>query len=205
MYDLFLLRHGRSLADDENKFEGRYDSPLTDIGKEQAKKTSEYFVRNKIKFDKILTSPLIRAKETADIINQSQQLPLMIEPLLMEKDNGILAGETKENASTRFPLPDFLSPFRYAPQKTGENAVELHSRGGLALSKIIGLGPGCYLVVSHGGFLNSLVRNILGIGYPIDKSGHSFSFKDNGLLHLKYDESRHSWRVCSFNHNHKEC
>ncbi len=33
MYDLFLLRHGRSLADDENKFEGRYDSPLTEIGK----------------------------------------------------------------------------------------------------------------------------------------------------------------------------
>ncbi len=204
MYDLFLLRHGRSLADDENKFEGRYDSPLTDIGKEQARKTSEYFTRNKIKFDKILTSPLIRAKETAYIINQSQQLPLIVEPMLMEKDNGILAGETKENASTRFPLPEFLSPFQYAPQKTGENTVELHARGGLVLSKIIDLDPGCYLLVSHGGLLNSLVRNILGIGFPVDKSGHTFYFKDNGLLHLHYDESRHSWGICSFNHNQKE-
>ncbi|MCP4176832.1 MAG: histidine phosphatase family protein [bacterium] len=204
MYELFLLRHGRSLADDENKFEGRYDSPLTDIGKEQAKNTSEYFDRIKIKFDRILTSPLIRAKETAEIINQSRKLPLIEEPLLMEKDNGLLAGETKVNASTRFPLPDFDSPFRYAPQKTGENTVELHSRGGMVLSKIINLGPGCYLLVSHGGLLNSLVRNILGIGYPVDKSGHTFLFKDNGLLHLHYDESRHSWGICSFNHNLKE-
>jgi broad specificity phosphatase PhoE len=31
MNNLYLLRHGRSLAEDENKFEGRYDSPLTEF------------------------------------------------------------------------------------------------------------------------------------------------------------------------------
>ena len=205
MYDLFLLRHGRSLADDENKFEGRYDSPLTIIGKEQAKKTSQYFDNNEIKFDKILTSSLIRAKETAEIINQTQKLPLIVEPLLMEKDNGVLAGESKEGADKRFPLPEFLSPFRYSPQNTGENFVELHARAGMALSKIIGLGPGCYLLVSHGGLLNALVRNILGITYPVDKIGCGFQFRDNGLLHLKYNETCHKWIICSFNHNQEEC
>lgn len=36
MKHLTLLRHGRSAADDEKRFEGRYDSPLTDIGRAQA-------------------------------------------------------------------------------------------------------------------------------------------------------------------------
>ena len=36
--DIIFLRHGRSKADDERKHEGRYDSPLTEVGKEQAKR-----------------------------------------------------------------------------------------------------------------------------------------------------------------------
>ncbi len=204
MYDLFLLRHGRSFADDENKCEGRYDSPLTELGKKQAGKTAEYFLKNKIKFDKIICSPLIRAKETAEIINKPQNAKLIIESLLIEKDNGILAGKLKTEVSEKYPLPEWISPFMHAPEKTGENLVELHARAGLAFSKIISLGAGCHLIVSHGGLLNALARNMLGINYPIDKSSVSFVFKDNGLLHLKYDEKSHSCMIHSFNHNQAE-
>ncbi len=191
MYDLFLLRHGRSLADDENKCEGRCDSPLTEIGKNQARKTAEYFIKNKIKFDKIITSPLVRARETAEIINKSQNTELIIEALLMEKDNGILAGKLKTEVSEKYPLPEWISPFMYPPEKTGENLVELHARAGLAFSKIISLGTGCHLIVSHGGLLNALARNMLGINCPVDKSAVSFAFEDNGLLHLTYNEKSH--------------
>ena len=41
MYKLVFLRHGRSQADDEERYEGRYDSPLTDIGIEQARSTAK--------------------------------------------------------------------------------------------------------------------------------------------------------------------
>ncbi len=204
MYDIFLLRHGRSLADDEKKCEGRYDSPLTEVGKNQAKKTAEYFIKNKIKFDKIITSPLVRAKETAQIINELQEVELIEEPLLMEKDNGILAGELLEDVPVKFPEPKWKSPFMYPPQNTGENFVELHARAGFALSKIISLNEGRYLIVSHGAFLNALVRNMFGINYQIDKSGVVFRFPDNGLIHLKYDETCHRWVLYSFNHNQDE-
>ena len=44
-YKYVFLRHGRSLADDEYKHEGRYDSPLTDIGKQQAETTAQKLKR----------------------------------------------------------------------------------------------------------------------------------------------------------------
>lgn len=201
MYNIYLLRHGRSRADDEDKFEGRYDSPLTDIGKEQARKTALYFKKNNVEFDKVLTSPLSRAKETAQIISSSNPAPIVEEPLLLEKDNGILAGLSKKEGDLKYPLPDFISPFRYQPENSGENLIELHSRAGLALSKIMNNNPGCFLIVSHGGLLNALVRNILGMSHPVDKSGHTFYFLDNGLLHLRYFKESHSWGICSFNHN----
>ena len=42
---LTFLRHGRSLADDENVHEGSYDSPLTDVGFSQANKLAEKWVK----------------------------------------------------------------------------------------------------------------------------------------------------------------
>ncbi len=205
MYDLFLLRHGRSLADDEKKCEGRYDSPLTEVGKKQAERTAEYFENQGVRFDRILTSPLLRAKETAEIIGKSQSAEIVVEPLLIEKDNGILAGMFLEDASAKYPLPKWVSPFMYPPEKSGENSVELHARAGLALSKIIDAGAGKYLIVSHGGLLSALVRSMFGISYPVDKSGVGFEFRDNGLMHVKYDERFHRWTLCSFNHNQEEC
>ncbi len=203
MYDIYLLRHGRSLTDDENRCEGRYDSPLTLKGKEQAKKTAEYFIKNDINFDKIISSPLIRAKETAEIINNLQCTNLELEPLLMEKDNGLLAGELIDEMKEKYPLPNFVSPFMFPPSNTGENLVLLHARAGMALSRILEEDEGKYLIVSHGNFLNALIRNILSIPMPVDKSGQYFLFEDNSILHLKYDKSCHKWFFCSFNCNVK--
>ncbi len=201
MYNIYLLRHGRSLADDEKKCEGRYDSPLTKIGKVQAKETTAYFIKNKIQFNKIITSPLMRAKETAEIINKEIKIELIEDPLLTEKDNGILAGKLYSEVNKKYPLANFSSPFTYPPQNSGENVVELHARAAMALSKIIAMGEGNYLIVSHGGLLNALVRNMLGIHYSAHKSGIYFKFIDNGLMHLQYDITTNRWIVCSMNHN----
>ncbi len=198
MYDLYLLRHGNSKADDEKKCEGRYDSPLTELGKKQALNTAEYFKKHNIKFETILSSPLVRAKETAEIINKSQCTNLIIEDLLMEQDNGVLAGMFIDDVKNKFQYPDWYSPFRYFPNESGENSVELHARAGFVLANIMKLNSGKLLVVAHGGILNALIRNMLCISYPVDKSGHSFMFGDNGLLHIKYDETCHKWTICSF-------
>ena len=195
MYYFIFLRHGRSLADDEQKCEGRYDSPLTQVGENQAFLTADKFRQYGFEFDKILTSPLMRALRTAEIINTSFKLPLLVEPLLIEHDNGIIAGMLKSELNEKYPLPTFDSPFRYYPEKTGENNVQEHARGGLALSRLIDFGPGRYLVVTHGGIGNAILRNIFGIGYMVNGSGVSFRLKDNGWVQVSYKEDKSHWQL----------
>lgn len=67
---LTLLRHGRSRADDERVHEGRYDSPLTDIGRAQARARAEGWKREGRIFDVIVSSTLSRAMATAQIVGQ---------------------------------------------------------------------------------------------------------------------------------------
>lgn len=117
----------------------------------------------------------------------------------MERDNGVLAGELKQDLDQIYPLPEFISPFRYNPEKSGENSVMLHSRAGLALNSLMGNQPGRYLIVSHGNILNAIIRNILGINSPVNHSGVTFRFGDNGLLHVKYNEKIHHWKFCELN------
>jgi uncharacterized phosphatase len=63
-----IVRHGETEWNRLTKLQGREDIELNDIGREQAKGTSEYL--SQFNWDKIYTSPLKRAKETANIIAQ---------------------------------------------------------------------------------------------------------------------------------------
>ena len=87
-----FLRHARSLADDENVHEGRYDSPLTDVGRAQVQARAQDFLERKFQFDRIVASTLQRAHETAKIIGQALNTPVETDPDWMELDNGPLAG-----------------------------------------------------------------------------------------------------------------
>jgi 2,3-bisphosphoglycerate-dependent phosphoglycerate mutase len=197
MYEIYLMRHGRSLADDEEKCEGRYDSPLTDVGRQQAQETARRF-RDSVALDKIICSPLKRALETARIINEQYDVQLVEDPLWMEIDNGIMAGMPLQEVGTKYPLPAFYSPYRYFPENTGENIVQLHARASLAVNGLIDNGPGKYLVVSHGNILNAALRGILGSPIPVSYSGVYFGFGDNSYAYLKYYEENHKWVLKGF-------
>ena len=158
--DLTLMRHGRSLADDENKFEGRYDSPLTDVGRAQATRRAEGWKQVGVYFDQIIASPLLRAQESAQIVATALEAPLELDPGWMEMNNGVLAGLTYEEGDRLFPRPAFRNP--YEPiGVTGETEYHLHTRAALAVERVVQRGPGKYLVVAHGGILNAALRVIL--------------------------------------------
>jgi len=195
MYNLVLLRHGRSEADDLLLHEGRYDSPLTQEGKDQANRTAKRIKEYEYSFDKIICSPLMRAKETALIIGEILGVPIEENNLLIECDNGILAGMKREEAFKKYPIPEYINPFRYFPENTGENEVLLHARGGVALNSIIENGPGNYLIIAHGGILNAIIRNMLKISYMTNNSGVVFKLKDNGFIDISYNENNDMWIV----------
>jgi len=199
MYKFVLMRHGRSVADDEMKHEGRFDSELTEIGVAQAKKSTELLLQRNYSFTSIITSPLKRALRTAEIINEEYRVEIIKNELLMEQDNGILAGQNKKDALMKYPMPNFYSPFRYFPEKSGENEIMLHARGGLAVNSLISNVPGRYLIIGHGGILNAMIRNMLGINLKSNGSGVTFLLRDNGYIDIDYDEDKNHWIVRNMN------
>jgi 2,3-bisphosphoglycerate-dependent phosphoglycerate mutase len=187
-----FLRHGRSLADDENKFEGRYDSPLTTIGQAQARKRGELWHAQGLYFDGCIASTLGRARLTAEIVCKTLGVPIEFDPDWMEIDTGALAGLTFEEGNQRYPRPGFRNPFD-AIGSGGESEVELEARAGRALQRVVRRGPGRWLVVAHAGILNSALRLAYNAPLPINRSGGYFLFGDLGYVVTRYDPNRHTW------------
>ena len=197
MHEFTFLRHGRSLADDEKKCEGRYDSPLTEEGERQARKRAELFLAEDRTYDSIRCSTLSRARRTAEIFGEVLGLTVIPDPVWMEANNGGLAGLTFAEARERFPIPDFYGPFDHMAE-TGESSYELRARAETALQSIVDLPDGRYLIVSHGGILNETLRAICSIPVTVNFSGVSFSFGDTSHIDVSYQKSRHKWSIREF-------
>lgn len=92
MIELLIMRHGQSVADIEDRHEGRADFPLTELGRAQASLASAWIAAN-YPPARIIASPLRRAAETAEIVAAAcGGVVVQYEPDLMEMDNGVLAG-----------------------------------------------------------------------------------------------------------------
>ena len=195
--DVWFLRHGRSLADDEDKMEGRYDSPLTDVGRAQAKKRAAGWAEQEVQFDRVISSTLVRASETAEIIGAALGCPVETNPDWMEIDNGPMAGLPRKEGMERYPMPEFFGPY-YKIAGVCESPVELQGRAFRALQSVVAYGTGRYLIVSHGGILNSVMRCIVGAAPQVNFSGVFFRFQDNGFLETSYSPERHRWTIRRF-------
>lgn len=194
---IHFMRHGRSRADDEGVHEGRYDSPLTDVGRAQVMARGKLWKEQGVQFGKILASTLVRAQESAQIIGELFNLPVEAEDIWMEMDNRPLAGMPIEEAKVRYPRPQFRGP--YEPfHGVGESDWELHCRAVSAVEKLVRRGPGRYLVVSHGGMLNAVLRAIVGAQPPVNGHGVWFAFGDAGFAHCGYVPGAHQWTLLEF-------
>jgi len=196
---LTLMRHGRSRADDEGVHEGRYDSPLTQAGITQVESRGQEWLEKKVHFDCIIASTLQRASRTAEIMGQILGVPVEMDEDWMEVNNGPLAGLPFAEAKERFPMPDFRNPYEVF-HGSGESEWELYSRSARAVEKVIRRGPGRYLVVAHGGILNSALRVIVGTQPPVNRQGIWFSFTDTGYANLVYQPSNHIWELLELHH-----
>ena len=198
--DITLMRHGRSRADDERVHEGRYDSPLTDVGRAQVRSRAEEWKRTGFTFDLIFASTLVRAAETAQIVGETLDVPVEYDPDWMELDNGPLAGLPFDEGSEKYPEPDFSNPFQpfIAATGEGESSWDLMARTMRALQRVIRRGQPSSLVVAHGGALNAAMYCILGIPPPPrgpQSSGVTFDFGDACYVRTSYNPNRHVWMV----------
>ena len=87
-----FLRHGESTGNAEKRHQGQADFPLTELGIDQVRKLVKHWQMKGMKFDQAISSPLTRAKQSAEIVTEELDIPLIFDQIWMERNNGELAG-----------------------------------------------------------------------------------------------------------------
>jgi broad specificity phosphatase PhoE len=91
---IYIVRHGETEYNLNKIIQGQNDSPLTPLGKEQAKQRAEWF--KDTYFDAVFSSDLLRAKHTAEILNAERNLVVNTTKLLRERRFGRFEGKSTE-------------------------------------------------------------------------------------------------------------
>jgi broad specificity phosphatase PhoE len=195
---IVFLRHGESVGNAEGRFQGQSDFPLTEKGRAQARALAERWQAEGTRFDRCISSPLLRAAQTAEIIASLLGIPLEPDPLWKELHIGLLAGLKPEEAAERYPSPDFTHPYLHIGG-SGESRWEVYLRAGRAVQSLMDRPPGRYLVVAHGGILTMVLYAILGIPVQADYTGPTFRFGNTSFATLTYTPAEQNWCLIGLN------
>ena len=148
---LYVVRHGETEYNAQGRYAGSTDVPLNDTGIRQAVQLSQQLAG--IPFDVIVSSPLWRARQTADIISASRNIRVLIMDGLAERNMGVYEGLTRAEAAERYPaLWHRLRTRNLDDAPTGGEAMrQVDTRVSAALQKIKdAYGDKCVLIVCHG-------------------------------------------------------
>jgi len=193
-----LLRHGESVGNAESRWQGQTDYPLNDTGRAQARALAERWKKEGMKFDLVIASPLIRTKETAEIIAAALNLKIEFDPLWLERDNGDFAGLTAHEVRQNFQHPAFSTPYD-SVGGDGEGDWELFLRAGQALHNLLKREPAKYLIISHGGLLNQFMHAVVGVAPQANNAGARFRFNNTAFAQLMYYPHQHRWAIDRLN------
>jgi broad specificity phosphatase PhoE len=160
---IYLIRHGENKANLTKEFSyKKVDYPLTPKGVLQARQTAEYFKDKHI--DEIYTSPLKRARETAEIIAEA----LGLKVVMMEQFREVNVGELEDcppDAATwavhNRILGGWLNGHPEVPFPGGENYFQLLARMREGMRQVVSGRSGKHiLVVAHGGIISATLRDL---------------------------------------------
>lgn len=181
MTHLVLIRHGQTDWNLAGRIQGRSDIPLNDAGRAQAREAGRRLAAER--WDAIVSSPLSRAMETAQIIGAEVGIADVTPiPALMERHYGTAEGMTGAEMD--------------ALHLEGQEVRGRETRGDVvrrvrpALIELAEVHPAqSILVVSHGGVIGSLVRDVTKWVWPeegqriANGSSHRFAYRD-GMIGL---------------------
>lgn len=157
---VLFMRHGESVDDLTDQYGGWADFDLTPKGRKQIKGRLREIKKLSITFEKVLTSPLNRARETAKIVGNTFSIPVESFVYLKEKNGyGLLSGMNKEFAKESYPeLVGALDT--YVPGS--ESQEKFDDRVTISVSLMLRMGVENLIAVTHNGYFSSLYTTILG-------------------------------------------
>lgn len=164
---LYIVRHGETDWNRIHRVQGRTDIPLNDYGRHLARETAEGM--KDIRIDLGYTSPLLRAKETAQIILGDRDVPLYedsrIEELSFGSYEGMRTGGEEKDAQSEAFNRFFTDTANYIPPRDAETVPQLYERTGDFLAEICAredLRDKSVLVSTHGAAMTALLNRIRG-------------------------------------------
>lgn len=169
MSRLFLLRHGESVWNKENRFTGFVDVDLSDKGEQEARRAGEVLKGQPV--DIVFVSALKRAAHTADIALSAMEhlsCPKVVDAALNERHYGDLQGMNKDEARKQFGVDqvhvwrrsyDVAPPGGESLKQTCERVIPYY-RGSILPRLMRGENV---LIVAHGNSLRGLLKELEGL------------------------------------------
>ena len=191
---IYLVRHGQTQLGAEGRFQGcKEDYPLNELGKQQARRLG-----NALPFLPICSSPLKRARMTADLSTYGANV--IVFESLRDVDVGSLGGKTPEEASKLFPkfYRQWINHEAYV-LPDGESPEHILERVKLALGQL----PRDAVVVSHEGIIRFMLCELLGLSgsffpkFRIEEASISV-VEDGQLIRLNDTSHLRGFPVCPY-------
>ena len=178
-----LVRHGQTDWNAAGRIQGLEDVELNAVGRAQAAQTGWYL--QQWSWDQVISSPLQRAAESAEIIAQQLKLsPIEIMDEFMERDYGECSGMT--TAQRKHSFPDGIIP----KQETLET---LQKRALMGLQRLMIEPQARILIVTHGGLINSLLAQ-----FSAGEIGSGKTILHNASLTL-FQCQQQDWQILAYN------
>lgn len=154
---IFLLRHGETSWNRDQRLQGLRDVPLNRAGIQQSRRLAEWYRNTSVR--RIVSSPLLRARRTAQILAECNGRTPLMDDRLREIDHGPWTGLRLNAIESRFPAE--FATWSFLPEKlrlhNGECLAAVYRRCTRALVDLIKDNPDeDVLVVSHG-VINALL------------------------------------------------
>ncbi|MDA1001416.1 MAG: histidine phosphatase family protein [bacterium] len=161
---LYLLRHGETAWNAERRIQGVSDTPLNEVGRAQAEALVTALKDRPIEF--VATSPLRRARETAEILAEALSVSIEEVPGLSELDQGELEGKKIEELQEGYN--GFFDLWERTPAAVrmpgGETLGELQERAWAAMEELRERHAGrTFAAVSHNLAISTILCRILGM------------------------------------------
>lgn len=171
--ELYIVRHGQTDWNKEKRLQGRSDIDLNLSGREAAIRLGRQLDQDSIIFDRIYSSPLIRAYETACLIRGRGTTPIIRDQRLIELCFGTMEGQYYAD----WPESDhfFHAPHLYVPAEGAETMDELKARAKAFIQEVIEpqhKTANRILIVAHGA-LNKGIMSYLEHLDPVHFWGNS--------------------------------
>lgn len=148
---LFLVRHGQTSANVDHVWHGHTDTPLTELGVEQTRRLGEYFHNYVPNIHAIYSSPLQRARHTAEQIARAGGFEVRFDPRLMEFGAGDFEGKSFHELKNDYGFIDRVIEDEHHRAPGGESRAEVTERFVEAVDGFLLNHPGeNIVVVAHG-------------------------------------------------------